>query len=244
MALKRKNEPASPERTALGEAIQAALAARRARDAALTTEEPAQRAVRAAEEAVEDARERLSAAKSSAADEATGRMLDGDVLELPPALRAARSALAEAEDRLDLARTTRDRLNTRRADLDSAVARTQAEVVVARDAVLRAEGTARAKVLAKEMLDLQRRVAAVADEIGWLAEAHAMELVDEPGPRFGEPADESLRYCLTRVDPWCRPLHGHNWVDLVPDPAPSALWAAAAAALETDPTAPLPGADR
>jgi hypothetical protein len=241
MALMGRREPVSPERLTLAEAIQAALDARRARDGALSTEGPAARSVKAAEDAAADARERLAGAKSSAADQAAADLRDGEVMEMPASLRAARSALVEAEDRLELARGVRDRLNSRRADLDSAVAGTAAEVATARDAVVRTEGGARVKALKAELIATQHRMMAIADELGWLIQAGAVPLVTEPGGRYNDALDEELRDALFRCATGNFPLHGKRLEDLVPQPAPSALWAAASTELERDAGAPLPG---
>ena len=238
--MKRRDPVQSAERKALAEAIQRAVDVKRAHDALLNTEEAAQRAVKAAEDAAEDAAERLAVAKRSAADGAAASMLSGDVLEMPPDLRTARHALVEAEDRLDLARSTRDRLNARRTEIDARMSVAQAEVAAARDVVLRTEGALRAKELTKELVEAQRRVATIADEIRWLVEAGAVPLIKEPGFSFGKVADGELRDALFRFDPRNEPLPGKALLDLVIEPAPRRLWAEASAALETDATTALP----
>lgn len=236
----RQPDAPSPERTALALAIEAAQAVKARRDAAIATESPATAVVKAAEDAVADAAAQLGIAKASAARSVSASMLAGDVLELPPALRAARAALAEAEDRLDVARAARDHLNTRRSDVDTEAAAAQARVATARAAVIRAEGGARVKALTAELIAAQRRMVDLKNELEWLIKAGAVPVVEEPGSSFGTAADRELRVALFRSTSGYIPLQGERLEDLMSSPSPASVWSAAAAALEADAFAPLP----
>ena len=222
----------TPERRAVAGAQAAAHAEAAERAAAEAAMQPAIAAVWAAQRAVEVAEGDLAAARSQCAGDAATALMDG-APATPVSLRAARNALLDAEDALDVSRAVRAEVESRLARANEKWAGEKLDKAIT--TVIATEGAARAKWLAGELTRLQREMMAAADELRWLVANGAVPVVDTPGFSFGRPLDPDLASALTRLE-----VVNPKWDALIGEPAPRRRWINAMAALQTDATTPLP----
>jgi multidrug efflux pump subunit AcrA (membrane-fusion protein) len=191
--LNRKHETISPERTALAQAIEAARAAKAARDAAIRAEEPAMQAQWQARDVLEAAEAALREAKADGVKRAQGALTGGNVLEASTSVRAARGALTDAQDALDEATAARDGLNASRDSDDRLVSMSRFKVDEAKKALLRAEALPAGMALVAEVAELQRQLAAKGGALMWLMEQLVFPQREGYSGWHPMPADEAVR---------------------------------------------------
>jgi len=186
-------------------------------------------ATRAAQERVDTAKSNLVAVKQAAADCVIHAAL-GSVDTAAPDIKAARAALADAEDLLDTLRDTRTALEGKLETLQHGMLLKRLSLTDAVRDVAREECGAKALKLAEELHRLHRHLVDRHMALAFLVE---QEFVADYGPAALDGIGElTARFTYAPAE-W-RASH-------MPIPSPSRnAWAAAIEALKTDATAQLP----
>jgi len=186
-------------------------------------------ATRAAQERVETAKVNLVAAKQGAADRLMQTAL-GDTETAAPDIKAARAALADAEDLLDTLRDTRTALEGKLETLQQGMLLKRLSLTDAVRDVAREECGEKARTLVEELHRLHRHLV---DKHIALAYLVANEFVADYGPAALDGIGELTSRFTYAPEQW-RAAH-------MPIPSPSRnAWAAAIEALKTDAMAQLP----
>jgi hypothetical protein len=222
--------PPSPERQALASAIEARNARHQALAAMSAAVSAADKAWRRARDARAAAASAVERAKSDAADFGIATA-QGDTCVAPLSIKAARTALVDAEDEEASARAALDALDSRakQSPLRDTTWLAEENVRKAAAAVL-ATAPGIAPLLA-EVERLQRELADKGAALLFLASNHALDLADIDLGFSGEPSP--ARVVVNRLQ-W--PMA--TWEGLTATSAEP--WKAALAALKNDATADLP----
>jgi hypothetical protein len=191
--------------------------------------------VYARRDAIEAAKAALDQAQRDAVDHLV-RVASGTAAVAPTPIRAARSALTDAEDELSAATAARDALAVQLADVERYPDRGGRRVRAAAEAVIQAEGAERANALAGRVQHLQAELIREGAALSWLAKVGVFPVGKVPGHEYGRPTDARTAATLRRVEGLSR-----TWSNMAADEALGrAPWDAAMEALLQDATARLP----
>lgn len=225
--------PTAPERAALAEAIAHRAECERVVAALEAAQNPGWDRCEEAQRALQAAGAALALAKADAAnfaaDEAVGR-----APAHKPDVRAARAAMLDAEDALDLARSARAALTVR---LDEARTEAAEAVGAARRAALEVlRGSPAIGAVVARLDAAQRDMMDAGAALGWLLHRKLVDTAPTPGEsRYAAPTPALATLVHSR---FTSPVE--TWRALAAEVPGAGPWDAALAALERDANSELP----